>query len=416
MLGALTFALLAAAVALASVVSADNAPAACRSLLVPAYAGPEGLTALPPAAANGAPPVVVVNPANGPGDAPSDAYTAAIASAKRRGARVLAYVPTTHGDRDASAVQADIDHYVQWYGVQGVFLDEVSSDAGMVPYYQALIAHARAAGAVFVVLNPGAVPDPGYAHLADVLVTFEGAYSDYRSGLEQQPAWVRSLPADSVAHLVYGATREQALSSIASSSSVGYLYFTEHGLPNPWAPISSYASEQAAVLAQGCGQSIAAPAPPGAASVPMSPGSLSAGTGVVARPPVLTLLRVRPNRFAVVVGRAKPRRRVTTSTQISWRLDRAARITLTIERALPGHGVGPACRATPRGRRSNCTRYEVVGTTVKAAHAGDNAVRFAGRLGRRLLARGTYRVRAMAVDRAGHRSAERSATLIVLDP
>lgn len=370
---------------------------------MPAYAGPEGLAGLPTGVAS----LVVVNPASGPGDAPSDAYTAAIADAKRRDARVLGYVPTTHGTRDASEVQADIDRYVQWYGVQGVFFDEVSRDAGMVAYYQALVGYARAAGAGFVVLNPGAVPDPAYAHLADVLVTFEGPYSGYRAALDQQPAWVRSLPAGSVAHLVYGASREQALVSIASSSGVGYLYFTEHDLPNPWAPISSFVSEQAALLVQGCGPSIPA-ALPSALDSPLVLGSPSTGKAVLAGPPSLTLLRVSPKRFAITVGRHNVRRRVATRTRISWRLDRAARVTLTIERAVSGRVVGPACR-------SRCTRYELAGTLVKAGRPGANAVRFAGRLGGHQLAPGRYRVRAVAVDRTGQRSTERRATLIVLD-
>ena len=87
---------------------------------------------------------------------------------------MLGYVATTFGARPATSVTANIARYREWYGVDGIFLDEVAHDVVHLPYYVAL---RRAIGDV-VVLNPGTVPARGYFALADVVVTYEGPVAE----------------------------------------------------------------------------------------------------------------------------------------------------------------------------------------------------------------------------------------------
>ena len=118
--------------------------------------------------------MIVVNPANGAGPAADPDYRRAIGAVQAHGRRVLGYVPTTWGARSLEAAVAESDRYRRWYGVDGIFADEVASDPRELPYYRTLSRQARAAGAGLVVLNPGAVPDPGYFDIADVIVPMRG--------------------------------------------------------------------------------------------------------------------------------------------------------------------------------------------------------------------------------------------------
>jgi hypothetical protein len=221
--------------------------AICRTTLIPAYVPPHALVELVRASAR--PRLLVINPSNGPGGEPTLAYRAAVRTAQRAGARVLGYVHTTYGARPAADVVADIDRYTSWYGVDGVFLDEVSSDGARVGYYAALARHIRAAGARrLVVLNPGVVPAREYFDLADVIVTFEGPYAAYGAAMDATPDWVRDQPPGRVAHLVYDASRQQAMAAVSHPQQAGYLYATSGSLPDPWRTVPPYLHEEERAL------------------------------------------------------------------------------------------------------------------------------------------------------------------------
>jgi hypothetical protein len=211
--------------------------AVCPAGLVPAYVHPEELLALVEHAT--VPRLLVVNPASGPGAASDPRYRRAIAAAQEAGARVLGYVPTTWGARPAVDVEDDIDRYRTWYAVDGVFLDEAAANEARLAHYHALAHHARAAGADIVVLNPGVVPARGYFDIADVVVTFEGPLRAYRD--HRPPA---GIAPERAAHLVYGASREQALGAIAAAPSARYVYLTSGTLPHPWGTVPGYLAEE----------------------------------------------------------------------------------------------------------------------------------------------------------------------------
>jgi hypothetical protein len=223
--------------------------ATCRAALIPAYLPPHELPAL--ARGPRRPRMVIVNPASGPGAQRSDAYAGAVRALRTAGVRVLGYVHTGYGGRPAPDVLADVDRYVSWYGVDGIFFDEAASGAGQLDHYRALARAARGDGARLVVLNPGVPPAPGYFDLADVVVTFEGTYAAYADALEATPEWLDREPRQRVAHLVYGATRAQALGALAGSAA-GYLYATSGALPNPWRTLPAYLDEEVEALAT-CG-------------------------------------------------------------------------------------------------------------------------------------------------------------------
>jgi hypothetical protein len=217
--------------------------ATCRTTLIPAYVPPHALVELVRASSRAR--LLVINPSNGPGAEAAPAYRAAVRTAQRAGARVLGYVHTTYGARPAADVLADIDRYTSWYGVDGIFLDEAASDVARVGYYAALGRHVRAGDPRrVVVLNPGVVPAREYFAHADVVVTFEGPYAAYGEAMDAMPDWVRDQPPGRVAHLVYDASRQQAMATVGHPQQAGYVYATSGSMPDPWRTVPSYLHEE----------------------------------------------------------------------------------------------------------------------------------------------------------------------------
>jgi hypothetical protein len=95
-------------------------------------------------------------------------------------------------------------------------------------------------------------------------------------------------------------------------------------------------------------------------------------------------------RRATAVSAGRRRIRAARGTRIRYSLSEPAAVTLRFERVRVGRG----------GRR----RYVAVGKLRRAGRAGPNRVAFSGRIGRRALRAGAYRLRVRAVDAAGNRS------------
>jgi Spherulation-specific family 4 len=217
----------------------------CRSSLIPAYVAPAALGEL--ASSPGPGRLVVVNPSSGPGAQADPAFRDAVKTARRSGSRVLGYVPTGYGTRPAADVEQDIDRYRSWYAVDGIFLDESAANRTSLGFYRELSRHVRSVRGQLVVMNPGMVPVRDFFALADVIVTFEGPVSAYAAALRDTPAWVQELPRGRIAHLIYGASREQALEAVGRRAHARYVYATAGSPPHPWS-LPEYLEDEEALL------------------------------------------------------------------------------------------------------------------------------------------------------------------------
>lgn len=111
--------------------------------------------------------MVVVNPANGPGERRDPNYEQVIQMLDAAGAHLIAYVPLTYGERARSAVRRDLVTWRRLYPrIEGVFFDELPVPASlgarreMEAYVAETVAIARETGFdAFVVGNAG-VPVP----------------------------------------------------------------------------------------------------------------------------------------------------------------------------------------------------------------------------------------------------------------
>ncbi len=83
----------------------------------------------------------------------------------------------------------------------------------------------------------------------------------------------------------------------------------------------------------------------------------------------------------------------------------AATVTVRFARKLPGHRKAGRCvppRRARHGRR--CVRFKTAGTQRRAAASGANRLAIGGKLGRRTLPIGAYRLTIIATDAAGNAS------------
>jgi hypothetical protein len=244
-------------------------------IMVPAYFYPSSVAAQNPwitmqaALAQGVKITAIMNPANGPGTALNSDYRRAVDDFRAAGGRVLGYVFTCYGgstcvdgnpaSRSAADVLGDVQRYADWYGVDGVFLDEMSRLTQDLPYYTSVSTALRQAHPGWqIVGNVGTSAPAEYLAVADTLITFEGAGSSY-AGSASEP-WMSTAPASRQAQLFYnfaGATDMASLLRQAAARHAGYVYLTDDRYtpgnpsePNPWDSLPSYwAAEVAAVSA-----------------------------------------------------------------------------------------------------------------------------------------------------------------------
>ena len=115
-----------------------------------------------------------------------------------------------------------------------------------------------------------------------------------------------------------------------------------------------------------------------------------------------------PNRF-----KGWPRRRGSGSHSSATVL---AKVVFTIQRKAKGRRVNGKCVPETAANRSHprCTRYKSIGSFKQAGDAGPNAKRFSGKIGKKRLAAGSYRVKLVATDSAGNHSAPRYLNIRVV--
>jgi hypothetical protein len=91
---------------------------------------------------------------------------------------------------------------------------------------------------------------------------------------------------------------------------------------------------------------------------------------------------------------------------VRYRLSEAARVPFVVDVKSRGRKAGKKCvKPKPSNRRKKaCVRYVKVGGFTHAGKKGENQFRFSGRVKRKALKPGNYRLVAVAVDAAGNKS------------
>jgi hypothetical protein len=179
--------------------------------------------------------LVVLNPNSGVGTAKDVNYANAVTRIKAAGAIPFGYISTSYNNRPATQVQDEINKYISWYNVSGIFFDEEGSNAN---YYTQLTAYAKQKGIQQTIANPGTfVPPQTYSSAADITIINED--SKY-PGLTTIAPWA-SYARSKSALLVYNQTAlTDFLTLINYIKTVGWIYITNDNLPNPWDTLPTY--------------------------------------------------------------------------------------------------------------------------------------------------------------------------------
>jgi hypothetical protein len=279
--------------------------ASAIEIIVPAYFYPSWMPSqnewhqLTWAAQQGADVTAIMNPWNGPGTAFNSDYAASINALRAAGGKVIGYVYTCYGidlctpevpaTRSTAEVLADAQKYAGWYGVDGVFLDEMATQPGALPFYQTVSDSLRAAhpgwqivgnpgvtpimnpwngpGTAFnsdyaasinalraahpgwqIVGNPGVTPTAGYNALADTLMSFEGSYSSFIHG-PFLAGLTNAARTGAIVHSVATVAQMHEVMALAKQHGLGAIYITDGTMEsgNPYLHLPSY--WQAEVLA-----------------------------------------------------------------------------------------------------------------------------------------------------------------------
>lgn len=158
--------------------------------------------------------------ARGPGTRPDPLYREVVTRVRENGVPVLGLLDCVRGTRPFGELLADASHYLDWYQVDGFYLDRAPTGRADAAECRRLVTTLRALLSADhpedaengdegddenggqIVLGHGEHPWPGYAELADQLVTFRGPWTRYR--WSEAPEWTAAYPPDRFVHLVHG--------------------------------------------------------------------------------------------------------------------------------------------------------------------------------------------------------------------
>jgi hypothetical protein len=167
-----------AAIAAASILSVGGSnPLAAyaddeNGLVIPMYGWDSGFDDLVEAKNEnpGTEMIVIINPSNGAGGSEESHWSNIVDDLQDEDIGVVGYVSTAYAGRSEGEVKEEIDRYNDWYGLDGIFFDEVSPSAHS--YYEDLYDHVSDEVGI-VILNPGAPVPESYEDAADIIIVYE---------------------------------------------------------------------------------------------------------------------------------------------------------------------------------------------------------------------------------------------------
>lgn len=171
---------------------------------------------------------VIINPNNG--DFAKVQYNFALMIRQLHDANitVLGYVYSAYGKRDLLQLKSRIDAWkkYKYWGVEGIFIDEVNSSNEKLPYYKDLSRYIKR-DFPFVVLNPGVVVDKEYEKIADIVVVREHNQSQKNTSNIEKSALLLHGIED------FSKVKEDL-------STYRYIYVTEKNGSHPWERLSKH--------------------------------------------------------------------------------------------------------------------------------------------------------------------------------
>jgi hypothetical protein len=193
--------------------------------------------------------VAIINPNSGPNHAPPNTdYQQGIKDLHQAGIKVIGYVPSNYSNRDIQAVKTDIDLYLKYFKVDGIFIDEAASSTEKASYYQQLYQYIKSKSTNHnVIINPGVNVDEDYISqgVADTIIIFENYQKNWNNYTRTK--YQKKYPAQNFAALVHTTANRKLMKSTldrAVKNNLGYIYITNDSTntpnKNPWDTLPEY--------------------------------------------------------------------------------------------------------------------------------------------------------------------------------
>lgn len=195
----------------------------------------------------------IINSGNGPGATKSDDWARQISIIRAKGMKAIGYVSTQYGKRAVADILADVEKHVEFYQVDGIFLDEMSNGSGdqaqYTQQYKDIYTTLKKnyGSAFWVVGNPGTPTTEEILSCADTVVVYESDADYYLNPQwDIHPTYYEKYPSTKFWHVVHSVRdKEQAKYVLKASEKYhpAFLCLTDLDLssgnpyatpPSPW--------------------------------------------------------------------------------------------------------------------------------------------------------------------------------------
>ncbi len=195
----------------------------------------------------------IINPNNGPDRSPPNTdYQQGIKDLQQAKVKIVGYVHSNYGKRKFKAIEADIDLYLQYFNVDGIFIDEVASTKDELQYYQKIYQYIKSKSKQYrVIINPGTDLDESYVRqpVADVAVIFENNQNQWKN--YRPPIYTQKYSPQRFAALIHTTDNAKLMKNAldrAIKDRFGYIYVTNDSTDtanqNPWDSLPIYWQQQ----------------------------------------------------------------------------------------------------------------------------------------------------------------------------
>jgi hypothetical protein len=190
------------------------------------------------------PMMMVINPYNGPGYAYNSTLASWVSTIQGDGIPVLGYITTAYTALPLSTVEAQVADYVAWYGIHGIFIDDVENVHGYEQYYTTLSNYVHANGISYVLGNPGTNVTTSYIGIFNNIGTYENSGAPAVSLIQ---TYTMGYPANGFSFIAYNAPLQSQSYYDSMAQYVAWVYLTDN--PNSWTSLPSYISQEMTELA-----------------------------------------------------------------------------------------------------------------------------------------------------------------------
>jgi hypothetical protein len=181
--------------------------------------------------------IAVINPNNGPGTSMDSKYLSGIKQLQAAGITVLGYVHTSYGSRSTRLVEREMSIYKNWYGVNGIFFDEMGSSGVTLRYYAVLANYSKQLNFAVTMGNPGKVVSTNLVGVFTNLCIYENQNMPKVSDVDGLSSYGKVH----FSYIAYGVSGIPDQSTIQNTANyVGYLYITDLSGSNPYNGLPSY--------------------------------------------------------------------------------------------------------------------------------------------------------------------------------